>query len=274
LPTISDVREEEEAMKEFQADGLKAEVRQYWQDNPCDTKRTSKPEGSLEWSEEIEESRYAREPFIHAFAQFTRWRGKRVLEIGCGAGTDCLQFARAGADTYGIDLTERAVEITNMRLAMNGLSADVTVGDAESLRFDDNLFDLVYSWGVLHHTPNTEKAIAEVYRVLKPKGRIVIMLYHRRSILACRLYLHCGLRAGRPFGKLADILANHVESTGTKAYTLSELRRMFRQFNNLVLQPVLTPYDVERFAEWSRSWFPAAGGWFVVIRGCKPDTRD
>jgi len=257
-------------MREPRVSDLKEEVSQYWQDNPCGACFSNRPEGSLEWSEEIEENRYAQEPFVHGFAQFTRWSGKRVLEIGCGAGTDCLQFARAGADTYAVDLTERSVEITRKRLALNGLSANVRRGDAEALPHEDNLFDLVYSWGVLHHTPNTEGAIAEVCRVLKPGGRIVIMLYHRRSFIAWRLYLHYGLRAGRPLRKLTDILAKHMESAGTKAYTFPELREMFSQFGNLVLQPVLTPYDVERFPEWSRSWFPAACGWFVVIRGCKP----
>lgn len=257
-------------MEEAQQNAAKAKVKEYWQDNPCGANGTNKLEGSPEWSEEIEENRYAREPFVHAFAQFTRWRGKRVLEIGCGAGTDSLQFARAGADAYAVDLTERGVEITRKRLAINGLSANVRAADAEALPFDDEFFDLVYSWGVLHHTPNTEKAIAEVYRVLKPGGRIVVMLYHSRSIITYRLYLHYGLRAGRPFRRLADILAKHMESAGTKAYTLPELRRMFGRFNSLDLQPILTPYDVERFPEWSRSWFPPVCGWFVVIRGCKP----
>jgi ubiquinone/menaquinone biosynthesis C-methylase UbiE len=256
-------------MIEFQENSLKAKVGQYWQANPCGIKVTKKPAYTAEWSEEIEEGRYAREPFVHAFAQFTRWRGRRVLEIGCGAGTDCLQFARAGAETYAIDLTERAVEITHKRLDINGLSANISMADAEALPFEDNIFDLVYSWGVLHHTPNTQKAIAEVYRVLKPGGRIVFMLYHKRSIIAYRLYLRYGLRAGRPFRKLADILANHMESPGTKAYILPELRWMFSQFSNLLLQPVLTPYDIERFPNWSRPWFPNACGWFVVIRGSK-----
>lgn len=247
----------------------KAEVRRYWQAKPCNTDYSAKPEGTIEWSDEIEENRYALEPFIHAFAQFTRWRGKKVLEVGCGVGTDCLQFARAGADMHAVDLTEKGVEITRRRLALNGLSADVRVGDAEALPFEDNLFDLVYSWGVLHHSPDTEKAVSEAHRVLKPKGRFVIMLYNRRSIIAGRLYLHYGLKAGRPFRTFRDILASHMESAGTKAFTVSELRQMFSRFDRQHISPVLTAGDIERFPKWLHRWLPPAWGWFAVISGFK-----
>ncbi len=260
---------ERDVMDESQKDLRKAEVRRYWQARPCNADDSAKREGTLEWSDEIEENRYAREPFIHAFAQFTRWRGKKVLEVGCGVGTDCLQFARAGADMHAIDLTERGVEITRRRLALNGLSAKVHVGDAEALPFEDNLFDLVYSWGVLHHSPDTEKAVSEAHRVLKPKGRFVIMLYNRRSIIACRLYLHYGLKAGRPFRTFRDILASHMESAGTKAFTVSELRRMFGRFDHQNISPVLTAGDIERFPKSLHPWLPSAWGWFLVISGFK-----
>jgi ubiquinone/menaquinone biosynthesis C-methylase UbiE len=256
-------------MLELQQQWLKEEVRRYWEDKPCNTDYTTKREGSIEWSDEMEERRYANEPFVHAFAQFTRWRGKRVLEIGCGAGTDCLQFARAGADMCAIDITGRAAKITQKRLAVNGVSASIGVGDAEMLPFEDCVFDLVYSWGVLHHTPDTKKAIGETHRVLKPGGRIVLMLYHRHSIAVYRKYLRYGLGALRPFRTLADTVASHVESAGTKAYSLPELRRMFHGFSDLILEPVLTPYDIRRLPAWCSSWLPAACGWFVVIRGCK-----
>src|SRR5437016_2153494 len=95
-------------------------------------------------------------------------RGRRVLEIGVGLGADHQRFAEAGAELYGIDLTDRAVRHTQGRLALFGLTSKLEVGDAERLNFPDEYFDCVYSWGVLHHTPNTAAAIAEVRRVLKP----------------------------------------------------------------------------------------------------------
>ncbi len=107
---------------------------------------------------------------IFGLAQFEQAKGLKVLEVGVGLGADHQQFAEAGADLWGIDLTERAVEHTLQRLAAFGLTSHLTVGDAESLDFPDESFDRLYSWGVLHHSPDTPKAIAEVWRVLKPGG--------------------------------------------------------------------------------------------------------
>jgi ubiquinone/menaquinone biosynthesis C-methylase UbiE len=107
---------------------------------------------------------------IFSLAHFEETKGLKVLEVGVGLGADHQLFAEAGADLFGIDLTERAVEHTRQRLAAFGLSSDLAVGDAEDLDFPDESFDRVYSWGVLHHSPDTPKAVAEVWRVLKPGG--------------------------------------------------------------------------------------------------------
>lgn len=116
------------------------------------------------------EARYRLEPYILEFAQFEAAKGRRVLEIGVGLGADHQRFAEAGAELYGIDLTERAVAHTRSRLALFGLGSNLQTGDAEHLDFPDDAFDLVYSWGVLHHSPDTHQAIAEVHRVLKRGG--------------------------------------------------------------------------------------------------------
>ncbi len=248
---------------------LKDTVRSYWQAQPCNTEVGKSPRQTRAWFDEIEQSRYEREPFIHSFAQFTRWRGKKVLEIGCGAGTDSLQFARAGAELTSIDLTPAAVELTQDRLALYGVTGEVRLADAEALPFEAGSFDMVYSWGVLHHTPDTGRAIDEVYRVLQPGGRFVIMLYNRRSVVTWRLYLKYGLRAGRPFRSIGDVLSHHVESLGTKAYTRRELRRMFSRFEAVQVQSVLTPYDTRRLPAGMAAWLPQAWGWFTVITGRK-----
>lgn len=116
-------------------------------------------------------SRYKLEgDMIFPLARFSESKGLKVLEVGVGLGADHQQFAEAGAELYGIDLTEKAVEHTRKRLAYLGLESNLSVGDAEELDFPDESFDLVYSWGVLHHSPNTHKAISEVYRVLRWGG--------------------------------------------------------------------------------------------------------
>lgn len=115
-------------------------------------------------------ARYALEPYIPDFAGFAQSKGLRLLEIGVGLGADHQRFAEEGADLWGIDLTERAVEHSRTRLAAFGLSSNLSVGDAERLDFPEESFDWIHSWGVLHHSPDTPKAIAEVWRVLKPGG--------------------------------------------------------------------------------------------------------
>lgn len=176
---------------------MKEAVRTYWEAQPCGTFAGTGAAHTQAWFDEIEDSRYRREPFIHSFAQFTRWRGQSVLEIGCGAGTDSVQFARAGAQLHAVDLTQAGVELTQRRIMLEGLTADVRFGDAEQLPFADDEFDLVYSWGVLHHTPNTQAALAQVRRVLKAGGRFVIMLYNRHSLVALRMWVARALLAGK-----------------------------------------------------------------------------
>ena len=160
---------------------LKERVRQFWQENPCGTKFADAPPGSKRFYELVEAHRYEKEWHIPAAAGFSEAKGLRVLEIGCGLGTDGAQFAKAGAEYTGVDLTDAAVELAQRRFELFQLPGTFQAADAEKLDFADNSFDLVYSHGVLHHTPDTAGAIREAYRVLKPGGRAVVMLYHRDS---------------------------------------------------------------------------------------------
>jgi len=160
---------------------LKEQVRAFWQANPCGTKFTDAETGSREFYERVAEHRYGTEWHIPAAADFTSARNLRVLEIGCGLGTDGAQFARAGARYTGVDLTDAAVELARKCFAVFELPGEFRTADAENLDFADETFDLVYSHGVLHHTPDTARAVSEVHRVLKPNGRAVVMLYHRNS---------------------------------------------------------------------------------------------
>jgi SAM-dependent methyltransferase len=190
------------------------------------------------------EHRYRLEPYIPAFARFDESRDPRVLEIGVGLGADHQRFAAAGAILTGIDLTERAVEHTQRRLSLFGLTSELPTGDAEHLPFTDNTFDVVYSWGVIHHSPETPKAVSEILRVLKPGGTARIMIYHKWSLVGVMLWLRYGLASGRPFRPIADIYACHLESPGTKAYSLPEARQLFRLFSDVEIPTMLTHGDL------------------------------
>src|SRR6185295_8564705 len=164
---------------------LNEQVRQFWESEVCGTNPDligNAPTRSREWFESVEQHRYKAEPYIREVAQFSRAKGKRLLEVGVGAGTDHLQWARAGADCYGVDLTDAAIDTTRERLALYDLSSNLQRVDAEHLPFEDNSFDFVYSWGVIHHSEKPEAIIAEIHRILKPGGMFIGMMYHRPAL--------------------------------------------------------------------------------------------
>ncbi len=188
--------------------------------------------------------RYELEPFIHEFAGFATAKGLKVLEIGVGLGADHQSFAEAGAVLHGIDLTTRAIEHTTRRLAAFGLTSGLAVGDAEALPFADGTFDIVYSWGVLHHSPDTPKAFREVFRVLGRGGRAKIMVYQTWSIVGLMLWTRYGLMRLRPWTSMREIYDRYLESPGTKAYTPNEARALMSGFEDIRIRTVLTHGDL------------------------------
>lgn len=209
---------------------LKDIVKEFWNEKSCG-EIYAVGQSEKEYYESESKSRYELEPYIFDFAKFHEGKNKDVLEIGVGMGTDHAEWAKSTPKSLtGIDLTPRAIEHTNKRFMIFGLTSDVKEADAEQLPFDDESFDLVYSWGVLHHSPNTPQAIKEVYRVLRPGGLTRIMIYHKYSLTGYMLWIRYGLLSGRPFRSLYDIYFNHLESTGTKAYSIDEARVMLSQF--------------------------------------------
>ena len=247
----------------------KTEVREFWEADPCGARHAQAAEGTRQFYDQVEDERNRLEPFIAAFADFASARDRALLEIGVGVGTDFIRFARAGARVTGVDLTQHSVSLVRQRLALEGLTGEVQVADAEQLPFKDAAFDVVYSWGVLHHTPEPDLAIAEAVRVLKPGGRLCLMLYARHSWVAYGLWARYGLLAGRPDRSLAWALAHHMESSGTKGYTPGEVReRLTSQVDGLTIEHVGTPYD-RRVAGPLARVTGRQLGWFLVIRGRK-----
>lgn len=244
-------------------------VKDFWEALPCGAKHASSPEGTREFFAEIERRRYELEPFIARYARFDEAAGKRVLEIGVGLGTDFVRFVRAGAQATGVDLTEHGVRLVRERLALEGLAGTVLVTNAERLPFADAQFDVVFSWGVLHHTPDPEAAIRGALRMLRPGGRLCVMVYARRSWVAFGLWARYALLRGRPWRTLPDVLAHHMESDGTRAYTPRQLREHFAQLEDLSIEHVGTPYD-RRVAGTLAARTGNRLGWFLVVTGRAP----
>jgi SAM-dependent methyltransferase len=156
-------------------------VHEFWNTEACGTHYVNVERGTAEFFERYRAFRYSTEWHIPLLVPFEETRGKRVLEIGCGNGADGAMFAKHGADYTGVDLTEAAVDATRRHFNVLGLRGRFQIENAERLSFPDGSFDFVYSHGVLHHTPNVAAAFEEVYRVLKPGGKAVLMLYHKHS---------------------------------------------------------------------------------------------
>ena len=156
-------------------------VESFWNANPCGMPRDWDTNDHRRIFEEGEKWRYSKQSRISKYADFNSSHGKKVLEIGCGIGTDGIQFARSGAIYTGVDLTDAAIQISKERFSLFGQQGEFIKLNAETLPFPDNYFDYIYSFGVIHHAPYPEKIVSEIYRVLKPGGKVTVMLYNRTS---------------------------------------------------------------------------------------------
>lgn len=262
---------------------IKRRTREQWSSDPCGAVHgDGYGIGSREFFDNVEAHRYGSyAPWMPEVMEFASFAGRDLLEVGCGMGTDLLQFARNGARVVGLDYTPRSVEISRRRFEVYNVPGRFLLGDAENLPFPDASFDVVYSNGVLHHTPDTQAAIHEIHRVLRPGGIAKVMLYNKRSIYYWGAII---LKHGILRGELArstpeEIMGRHVEYSETgseplvRAYTPEEVGRMFARFSRretLVRQltreelrlPDVVPYSVVE-ALGSR-W-----GWNVVVTATK-----
>lgn len=156
------------------------DVESYWDRRPCNIKHSKLEIGTKEYFDEIEERKYFVEPHIPKFADFPAWKGKNVLEIGCGIGTDAVNFIRAGANYTGTDLSANSVSLARKRLAVYGLEGEILHANGEELCLPQK-FDLIYSFGVIHHSPNPRKIIERAHAMCKEDGLLKIMLYAKSS---------------------------------------------------------------------------------------------
>lgn len=216
---------------------LKHEVREFWNSDPCGTRYL---EGADDFAAHAQ-ARYSLEPYIPEFAQFALSRGQKVLEIGVGMGADYLEWLKAGAQVTGVDLSAASIERARHRAELAGYRTDLRVADAEHLPFEDNSFDVVYSYGVMHHSPDTAQCLREAFRVLKPGGQARIMVYHHPSLVGAMLWLRYGLLKGK---SLRRSVFDHLESPGTKTYTRSEARCLTDQFEDVSMRQEFSPGDL------------------------------
>ena len=245
-------------------------VKEFWDRRPCNIRHSPKPVGTREYFDEVEARKYFVEPHIPRFAQFERWRGKKVLEIGCGIGTDTINFARHGAWVTAVELSERSLEIARKRAEVYGLSDRIRfyLGNAEELsRFVPvEPYDLIYSFGVIHHTPHPERVIAEMRHYARSGTTVKVMVYHRYSWKVLWILLTYG--KGQ-FWRLAELVAQHSEAqTGcpvTYTFTKREIRNLLERHGFRVTEiwvDHIFPYRIPDYVQyryvkvWYFRWMP------------------
>jgi SAM-dependent methyltransferase len=220
------------------------DIQGFWQASACGD-RYAEGNSLRDQLEAQARAKYELEPYIHPFAKFTDGTGRRVLEIGVGMGADHAEWARSRPSYLaGVDLTDKAVELTRARLSFAGLISDLRQANAEALPFEKGSFDIVYSWGVLHHSPDPQRAIDEVWRVLRPSGRARVMLYHREGMVFLLGWMLHKAKRGRQSHSLDAFIASNVESPGTRAYSVDGARRLFSRFESCRVVPTLTHADL------------------------------
>lgn len=207
------------------------DVRQYWDAHPLCSACIPYALGTREYFEYYDRLREKIETvaFSYRLHEYPDFQGKRVLDVGCGNGYVLSRYAQEGATVCGIDITTAGVDLCRKRFENLGLAGDFQVADAEELPFGDSAFDCVCSMGVLHHVPNTEKAVAEIFRVLKPSGRLIVMLYHRHSAQYRFRFPLVSLLTGKP----RQQLVNEFDGIGNPkgwVYSRAEVRHLLQQF--------------------------------------------
>jgi len=254
---------------------LLEQIRTYWNNRPCNIRHSRSPIGTKEYFDEVEARRYANEPHNYTFPEFERWKGKRVLEIGCGIGTDATNFARAGAKYTGVDLSIESIKLAKQRFEVFGLEGEFFECNAEELNsaFDPHeKFDLIYSFGVIHHAPRPDRVVACLPNLLAPGGEIKCMLYAKNS------WKNIMIEAGWDQPEAQDNCPQAM------TYTKQEARELFRDFDNVhVEQDFIFPWNIEHYVKYEyvkQPWFESmppelfkilerALGWHLMITAKK-----
>jgi ubiquinone/menaquinone biosynthesis C-methylase UbiE len=253
---------------------LKKEIQEYWNSFPQGSLRVKNVKlCSKEFFLAYQLHRYQVEPHIPRIAEFRNYKGRKVLEVGCGVGIDLIQFAKWKAEVVGMDISKRSVACARKGLRLFKLAGETVVADAENLPFRNGAFNHVYSYGVLHHTPNTENAVNEIRRVLKNGGTFTIMLYAKWSITFLYILLRFGLLKLELLHKSIDkLISDHMEDAGytplAKLYTKKQITKMFKDFKILSIEKLHIP---RRYPILARALSPLQHvlGFYFIVKGLK-----
>ena len=252
------------------------DVQDFWEKNPLCAEIIPFEPGTREFFEHHNILRRKEEPedFQRKIYEYDKWQEKNVLDIGCGTGYVVALYAAGGAKVSGVDIAQRSVELTNDRLRLFGLEADIRQSNAESLPFADASFDLVTSYGVLHHTPDTQKAINEAVRVLRPGGKLILMFYNKNSFAFRILFPLKRILQPSSWGKTSQEQVNQVDGAGNplgKVYSRRDLRLMVKDLDNIEFATASTFFHHEKYLpSFIKTLIINQFGWCLYVKGTKP----
>jgi 2-polyprenyl-3-methyl-5-hydroxy-6-metoxy-1,4-benzoquinol methylase len=266
-------------------------VKDYWNSRPCNIRHSTKPIGTREYFDEVEARKHFVEPHIPGFAEFERWKGKKVLEIGCGIGTAMINFAREGAQVTAVDLSDQSLELAKKRVQVYDVADRVTFYQANAEQLAEVVppepYDLVYSFGVIHHTPHPEQVIEQIRSYVKPGSTVKIMVYYRYSWKVLWIILNYG--KGQ-FWRMNELVARYSEAQEgcpvTYIYSKQEARKLLKGFDVVDMQvDHIFPYYIPDYKQykytkvWYFRWMPQSlfrwleqhFGWHLCITAKVPD---
>jgi len=216
------------------------DVKKFWNDRPCNVRHSKKEIGTKEYYDEVERKRYTAEPHIPNFADFESWQGKKVLEIGCGMATEGINFARSGAEYSGTDLSAESLDLAKKRFEVYNKEGKFYLGNSEKLSsfLPIEKYDLIYSFGVIHHSPHPEKIISEIKKYMHENSVLKIMLYASES------WKNYMIESGfdQPEAQYGCPIAN--------TYTKDEVKTLLEGFEVVSIeQDHIFPYKIESYKQ-------------------------
>lgn len=204
------------------------DIREYWNQHIHDLEIVKHPIGSQGFFQDLDEYRFDKLRYLPKVVNFNGFEGKKILEMGCGAGIDLIRFARGGARVTGVDLSETAIDLAKKNFNLNNLKADLHIMNGEALKFKDNSFDVVYVHGVLQYTADSRKMVQEAFRVLKKGGKFIGMVYNRKGWL-------------NTLSKLMKVGLEHEDAPVLDMYTIEEFKELLSGFREVKIVPERFP---------------------------------